>query len=109
VAHGTEFCALHGDPARAADLGRKGGQKNRHYVDTEEETIVPPKTPEEVKDLIAQAMADVRAKKLEPRIASTLTYMANALLKAFDSTDAQKRFERLESLVNELQANAGKS
>jgi hypothetical protein len=103
VVYGTEFCALHGDPARAAELGRSGGRKNRHYVDTEEVTIAPPSTPEDVKDLIAQAMVDVRAKKLEPRIAGTLTYMANALLKAFESTDVQQRLARLEK---EMLANA---
>ena len=38
---GTRFCALHGDPARAAELGRMGGRKNRHYVDTEPVNIAP--------------------------------------------------------------------
>jgi hypothetical protein len=73
-----------------------GGRKNRHYIDTDAVTISPPSTPEDVKNLLAQAMADVRAKKLDPRTASTLTYMAGALLKAFESTDMQQRLARLE-------------
>jgi len=72
-----------------------GGLKNRHYVDTAELTVSPPSTPEDVKNLLAQAMADVRSRKLDPRIASTLTYMAGALLKAIESTDLQ-RLARLE-------------
>jgi len=73
-----------------------GGVKNRHYVDTEEVTVSPPSTPEDVKNLLSQAMADVRSRKLDPRIASTLTYMAGALLKAIESTDLQQRLARLE-------------
>jgi hypothetical protein len=83
-----------------------GGLKNRHSVDTDEVTIAPPSTPEDVKNLLAQAMADVRAKKLDPRTASTLTYMSGALLKAFESTDLQRRLARVEE---ELRAKADKS
>jgi hypothetical protein len=83
-----------------------GGLKNRHYVDTEEVTVSPPSTPEDVKNLLAQAMADVRSRKLDPRIASTLTYMAGALLKAIESTDLQQRLARVEG---ELRARADKT
>ena len=102
---GTQFCALHGDPSRAAELGRMGGRKNRHYVDVDEVKFAPPVTPEDIRNMLSQAIADVRARKLDPRIANTLTHMAVALLKAFESTDVQQRLARLEK---ELQANAGK-
>ena len=103
---GTRFCALHGDPDRAAELGRMGGRRNRHYVDMEPVTIAPPDTPEDVKNVLRQAMADVRAKKLEPRIATALTYMSRALLEAFTATDLQKQ---LESLRQEVRMKADKS
>jgi hypothetical protein len=103
---GTQFCALHGDPERAAALGRMGGLKNRHYVDTEEVIITPPSTPEDVKNLLAQAIVDVRAKRLDPRSASTITYMSSALLRAFESTDLQQRIARIEE---ELRAKADRS
>jgi hypothetical protein len=101
---GTQFCALHGDPERAAELGRMGGRRNRHCVDTEPINITPPSTPEDVKNLLGQAMADVRAKKLEPRTATALTYMARVLLEAFETTDLQKRLERLEQEVRTKEA-----
>ena len=75
-----------------------GGLKNRHYVGTEV-TITPPSSPEDVKNLLAQAVVDVRARKLDPRIASTLTYMSSALLKAFESTDTEKRLAKLEGAL----------
>jgi hypothetical protein len=51
-------------------------------------------------------MADVLAKKLEPGIASTITYMSGPLLKTFESTDVQQRLARLEE---ESRAKADKS
>jgi hypothetical protein len=62
----------------------------------EEVNISPPSSPEDVKNLLAQAMVDVRAKRLDPRVASTLTYMSSALLKAFDSMETEQRLARLE-------------
>jgi hypothetical protein len=96
---GTPFCALHGNPQRAAELCRMGGLRNRHYVETEPVIITPPTTPEHVKNVLGQAMADVRAKKLEPRTATALTYMSRVLLEAFQTTDLQKRLEHLEQEV----------
>jgi hypothetical protein len=106
VVVGTRFCALHGDPERAAELGRMGGLRNRHYVDPEPVTIAPPETPEDVKNVLRQAMADVRAKKLEPRVATALTCLSRVLLDAFAVTDLQKQ---LESLRQELRTKADKS
>ena len=102
---GSQFCALHADPDRAAELGRMGGRKNRHYVETEEVTISPPSTPEEIKSMLSQAMVDVRARKLDPRIGSALTYMAGAFLKAFETSEV---YQRLERVVKEMQAKADK-
>jgi hypothetical protein len=52
-------------------------------------------------------MVDVRAKKLDPRIASTLTYMSVVLLKAFETTDLAERLARLEE--QELRTKGGNS
>jgi hypothetical protein len=87
---------LHGDPQRAAELGRMGGRKNRHYVKTEDITFSPPSTPEEIKSLLSQAVADVCGRKLDPRIGTALTYMAAALLKTFQATEVHQRLQRLE-------------
>jgi hypothetical protein len=94
---GSLYCVLHGDPKRAAELGRMGGRQNRHYVETEDVIISPPSNPQEITSILSQAMADVRARKLDPRIASTLTYMAGALLKAFETTEVHERLARLEA------------
>ena len=94
---GSLYCVLHSDPQRAAELGRMGGRQNRHYIETDDVVISPPSNPQEIKSLLSQAMADVRSRKLDPRIASTLTYMAGALLKAFETTEVHERLARLEA------------
>jgi len=100
---GSPFCALHADPKRAKELGQKGGRKNRHYVETADVAITPPATPEDVKNLLAQAMADVRAGKLDPKIAHTLTYMSSALLRSMESVDVLRRLERLEEKSQQIE------
>lgn len=105
AAASSPYCALHGNPGRAAELGRLGGRKNRHYVETADVAFTPPSTPEEVKNILAQTMVEVRAGKLHPQIGHTITYVAGALMKAIEGTDLQHRVARLEE---ELRAKADK-
>src|SRR5882672_10180287 len=108
VVHGTRFCALHGDTARAAELGRMGGRKNRHYVAADEVKFDAPSTPAEVRNMLSQAMADVRAGKLDPRIANSMTAIANALLKALELADLEERIARLkEELQGRFETSPG--
>ena len=92
---GTSFCGLHGDPKRAVELGRMGGLRNRHYVDTEPVIINAPKTPEDVTNVLCRVMVDLRAKKMDPKMAHTLTYMTRVLIEAFAATNMQKELESL--------------
>ena len=93
---GSKFCALHGDPSRAARIGRLGGQKNRHYFEPEIPTVAPPKTAEEVARLLAESLADLRMKKIEPRLATAFASVCTTLLKAIEITDHESRIKRLE-------------
>lgn len=106
VVVGSPYCAMHAHPGRAAELGRMGGRKNRHYVETAGTSIPKPKTPEDVTDMLAQAAVDLIAKRLDPKIASVLTSITNALLKAMEGADLQQRITRLEQ---EMHANIERS
>src|SRR5262249_55503633 len=78
---GNRYCLFHSNPSRAAELGRKGGLRNRHYVSG---AAVPPPAPQtamDVKGFLAEAMAELRAGRLDPKIASSLAYIAGPLLK----------------------------
>ena len=96
------------NPARAAELGRMGGLKNRHYGDADEVKVDAPSTPAEVRNMLSQAMADVRAGKLDPKIANSMTLIANALLKAFELADLEERMARLkDELQGRFEASPG--
>lgn len=57
-----------------------------------------PVTARDVRALLAEAMAEVRNRRLDPRIGSTMAYVAGALLRALE-------IEELESRIAELERN----
>src|SRR5215469_13393803 len=98
---GGEFCSLHSDPGRAAELGRKGGMGNRHVYENDGKEVPAPQSALDVKNLLAEAMAEIRAGKMDPKLGTTLGYLGTSLLKAIETSDIEQRLERLEA-TNEL-------
>jgi general stress protein YciG len=94
---GGIYCALHDDPDRAAQLGRKGGANNRKVYEGNDREIPAPQNACDVKNLLSEAMAEIRASKMDPKLGTTLAYMGVSLLKAIETSDFEKRLERLEN------------
>jgi hypothetical protein len=46
--------------------------------------------------MLAEAMADIRAGRMDPKLASTLGYLGMSLLRAFAVAEFEQRLERLE-------------
>jgi general stress protein YciG len=92
---GGIYCALHNDPDRAAQLGRKGGANNRKVYEGNEE-IRPPQNACDVKNLLAEAMAQIRTGRMDPKLGTTLGYLGMSLLKAIETSDIEERLEKLE-------------
>ena len=95
--HKKGLCFFHSDPARAAELGRKGGLRNRHVYESDDTEIASPQTATDVKNLLADAMAKIRAGKMDPKLGTTLGYLGTSLLKAIETSDIELRLARLES------------
>ena len=53
--------------------------------------IAPPQTAQDVRIALGQCFSDVRARRLDPKVASTLGYLANVLLKSIEISDVGKR------------------
>ncbi len=51
--HKDGLCSFHSDPKKAAELGRKGGRRNRHTYQTPWQH---------------EAMADIRSGKMDPKL-----------------------------------------
>ena len=58
---GGIYCALHKDPDRAAQLGRKSGANNRKVYEGNQREMPPPQNARDMKDFLAEAMAEIRA------------------------------------------------
>lgn len=90
-------CALHADPARAAQLARKSRQ-NRYARATNytAEKLEIPNSAKEVKQVLAEAMAKVYTGRLDPKVATAMAYTSNALLRAIEIVDLEERLAKLE-------------
>ena len=49
-----------------------------------------------MKNLLAEAMAEIRAGRMDPKLGSTLRYLGASLLKAIETSDIEDRLEKLE-------------
>ena len=88
--------SFHSDPQKAAELGQKGGRRNRHTYATPLPHVTVPESAGDVKRMLAEAMADIRAGRMDPKLASTLGYLGMSLLRAFEVAEFEQRLERLE-------------
>ena len=103
------YCALHSDPERAAQLGRKGGTKNRRVYEANEWEGSAPRNACDVKNLLAEVMVEIRAGRMDPKLGTTLGYLGTSLLKAIETSDIEERLEKLENGFKRPNQEAGAS
>ena len=103
------YCALHADPDGAAQLGRKGGTKNRKTYEANEWEGSAPRNACDVKNLLAEAMAEIRAGRMDPKLGTTLGYLGTSLLKAIETSDIEERLEKLEHGLKKPTQEAGRN
>src|SRR5271157_1972355 len=97
---GGAFCALHSDPNRAAELGRRGGACNRKVYDGDVRNVSVPESTGDVKRMLAETMAEVRTRRMDPKVGTTLAYIGTSLLKAIEVSDLETRLLALETREN---------
>lgn len=76
--------------------------------DTERDTstpVAPPKTALEVRDLLAEAICQIRRRKLDTKTGNTLAYMASSLLRAIELGDLESRLKSLEERNGDCNGN----
>jgi len=93
------LCFLHANPERVRALGQAGGRKNRYRVPD------VPMLPAEinatvVRDILAQAILDVRSNILAPRAAVALAQLSNTLLRVIQMTELDLRIAKLEQAAS---------
>jgi hypothetical protein len=102
------LCALHETPERAAELGRRSGRARRYVLPsaTPQQVLPAPRTAQDVTSVIGQAISDLRARRLDPKVATALGYLANVLLKAIQQNDLEGRLTALEDVLAARAAGA---
>ena len=91
-----EHCALHAEPGRAKELGSKGGRRRTVYRPDALKEFAAPKTAADVGDLLAESIIEIRAGKLDPKVANALGYLGTSLLRALEVADVERRLDLLE-------------
>jgi hypothetical protein len=89
-------CAIHAQPGRAAELGSKGGRRRAAYGPGDLKDFAAPKTAADLRELLAESIIEIRAGKLDPRIANALGYLGASYLRALEVADVESRLSALE-------------
>ena len=93
---GNKHCVLHAEPGRAKELGRRGGHRRTVYRPEALKELEAPKTAADVRDLLAESIIEIRAGKLDPKVANALGYLGTSLLRALEAADVERRLDLLE-------------
>jgi len=70
---GKKYCSLHSEPGKAAELGCRGGRRRAVHNPDDLQDSQPPKTAAELRDLLAQSIIEIRAGKLDPKLANSIS------------------------------------
>ncbi len=104
---GQKYCALHAEPGKAAELGSKGGRRRAVYTHDALQEFTAPRSAADLRDLLAQSIIEIRAGKLDPKLANSISYLGAGFLRAIEVADLEGRIEELEREHQEAWQIAG--
>ncbi|HXM62989.1 MAG TPA: hypothetical protein VN950_19160 [Terriglobales bacterium] len=96
---------MHSDPDRASKMGAKHGRKAAPPIDPQEATpgsqkeVDIPKTAEQVRDVLAETIVQIRGCKVDTKTANALAYVASSLLRAIEVSELEPRLKALEAVT----------
>ena len=88
------LCYFHANPDKAAELGRNGGRRRKHSYEQSSEPVAPPESAADVKRMLAETMAEVKAARMDPMVANTVAYVGTVLLRAYGTALALPRIRQ---------------
>src|SRR5580704_4858422 len=104
----SEFCFFH-DPSQAAarrEAQAEGGRQNR--LKTLEATAQDVEIVDsaDVIELLIKTINHVRKGQIDPKVANSVGFLANILMKVLEHNHLESRIERLEALLKEQTSTA---
>ena len=94
---GHNYCALHAEPGKAAELGSKGGRRRALCSPDALKEFREPRSAADLRDLLAQSIIEIRAGKLDPKLANSISYLGAGFLRALEVSDLEARLLALET------------
>ncbi len=91
---GADHCVMHS--GRAAELGSKGGRRRTVYSPDGLKEFAAPRSAADLRDLLAQSIIEIRAGKLDPKLANSISYLGAGFLRALEVSDLETRLQTLE-------------
>ena len=94
------LCFLHANPAKASELGQRGGKaKSSTPASAPAEYVRRTlKNVDDVTSLLADTINDLREGNIDPKLANTVGYLATGMLKALQQGDIESRLRALEAV-----------
>jgi hypothetical protein len=89
----------HAEPGRAAELGSKGGRRRALFSSGDLRDFGAPRTAADLRDLLAESIIEIRAGKLDPRVANALGYLGASYLRALEVSEVESRLDALEATL----------
>jgi hypothetical protein len=104
----SEFCFFH-DPSQAAarrEAQAEGGRQNRLKTleATAQDVEIVDST--DVIELLIKTINHVRKGQIDPKVANSVGFLANILMKVLEHNHLESRIERLEALLKEETSTA---
>jgi hypothetical protein len=87
---------MHAQPGWAAELGSNWGRRRAICSPGELREFGTPKTAADLRELLAESIIEIRAGKLDPRVANALGYLGESYLRALEVSEVEARLDALE-------------
>jgi hypothetical protein len=95
VITGSKRCVMH-TLGFAQRLGAQGGRNRARRTIADLKKFAAPASAEQLQQILAESLTDVRDGRLDPRAGNSISCLANAFLKALETADIEVRLRRLE-------------
>jgi hypothetical protein len=93
------LCFFHAFPARAVDLGRRGGRNNKKRIEHHDLRERSLKTLGDVASLLEETINQVRFGQIDLRASNAIGFLAGTLLKALEKSRIEERLGHLEAIL----------
>ena len=96
---GEQYCVLHSNPSKPAELGRRGGRRRAVRCLQELKVFDPPKSAADLRDLLSQSIIELRTGTLDPKLANSISYLGTGFLKATEASETESRLYAIERVL----------